>query len=71
MAYRTNLSRRSFLKASAAAGAIAGFPLVIPASARGVDGAVAPSNRITMGCIGVGGQGNSNLGNFLDRKSVV
>jgi predicted dehydrogenase len=61
----SRLSRRTFLKVGAAAGAVAGFPFIIPSSARGADGAVAPSNRITMGCIGVGGQGNSNLGNFL------
>ena len=52
------LSRRQFLRrtAGAAAGAVA-FPYIIPGSALGLDGAVAPSNRITMASIGVGGQG--------------
>ncbi len=47
-------SRRHFLKAAAAAIAA---PYVIPAAARGADGRPAPSNRINMGCIGMGGEG--------------
>jgi predicted dehydrogenase len=37
----------------------------VPASVRGAEGRPAPSNRITVGAIGVGGQGNGNLGGFL------
>ncbi len=55
-------SRRRFLSRTAAA---AGAPMVLPASALGRDGAVAPSNRIVMGCIGTGGQGTFNLKAFL------
>ena len=44
-------TRRSFLKSSAAAAAVAGFPTIIPASVLGQD---APSNRINIGAIGVG-----------------
>ena len=64
-------SRRQFLKraGAAAAGAIA-FPYIIPASALGADGAVAPSNRIVMGCIGVGSQGTGNLKGFLGNKEM-
>jgi predicted dehydrogenase len=53
------ISRRSFLRRSAelAVGA-AGFPYIIPGSALGLNGAVAPSNRITLASIGVGGQGS-------------
>jgi predicted dehydrogenase len=52
------MNRRSFLKQSGllAAGA-AGLPYFVRASALGADGTVAPSNRITMGAIGVGGIG--------------
>jgi predicted dehydrogenase len=59
------LTRRNFLKTSAAAAAAVGFPTVIPASALGLDGHTAPSNRITIGCVGVGGQGTSNMRAFL------
>src|SRR5579872_726264 len=56
------LSRRSFFgKATRfAAGAIA-FPAIVPSRALGRDGATAPSNRIVMGCIGVGGQGTRHV----------
>ena len=62
-------SRRDFLKRglAAAAGTVA-FPYILPASALGQDGAVAPSNRLTMGCIGMGNQGTSNMTGFLAFK---
>ncbi len=40
-------------------------PEIIPPSALGADGAVAPSNRVAVGCIGVGPQGRGDMGNFL------
>jgi predicted dehydrogenase len=59
-------SRRDFLKRTAAlsAGAVA-FPYIIPAKALGRDGNTAPSNRLNMGCIGVGSQGTGNMSGFL------
>lgn len=65
MTFRHPFSRRRFLQQTAAAGAIIGFPAIVPASALGAEGRPAPSNRITVGAIGVGGQGNGNLGGFL------
>ncbi|HDP34348.1 MAG TPA: Gfo/Idh/MocA family oxidoreductase [Candidatus Hydrogenedentes bacterium] len=50
----TPINRRNFLKSAAAA---AVFPAIIPASALGRDGNTAPSERIVMASIGVGGQG--------------
>ncbi len=67
-------NRRVFLKQlSAAAGVAIGVPYVIPGSAVGAGGAVAPSNRITMACIGVGGMGTNNMRAFLanDDAQVV
>ena len=48
------LARRRFLKhaAGVTAGAVA-FPYVVPSSALGKAGTIAPSNRIVMGAIGV------------------
>jgi predicted dehydrogenase len=66
-------SRRDFVKRSAAvvAGAFV-LPQIIPASALSGQGKrVAPSDRIVMGCIGVGSQGTSNLKDFLDLKGPV
>lgn len=65
MTFQQRPSRRRFLQQAATAGAILGFPGIIPASALGAEGRPAPSNRITVGAIGVGGQGNGNLGGFL------
>ena len=59
------LTRRSFL-----GGAVA-FPWFVPASALGRDGAVAPSNRITVAGIGLGGRGQGVLRSWvLPEKEV-
>jgi len=58
----SKLSRRRFLALTSAAVAV---PTFIPASALGRGGAVAPSNRITMGVVGWGMQGPSNTRAFL------
>src|SRR5438445_12139720 len=61
-AKRTEFSRRGFLRRSAtAAGAAIIAPAIIPASALGRGGVKSPSERITMGFIGVGGQGSGHL----------
>jgi predicted dehydrogenase len=55
-------NRRTFLKQTATAAAtILVPPVLIPATALGRDGAVAPSERIAMGFIGLGGQGTGHL----------
>lgn len=56
------LTRRDVLKQAAKATMVAfGIPQVIPASALGRGKKLAPSNRITLGHIGVGGQGTQHL----------
>jgi len=47
-----------------------GFPYVVGSPALGKAGSVAPSNRITMGCIGVGGQGTGKVRGFLGKADV-
>ena len=61
------LSRRGFIKALAAGAAI---PAIVPSSALGAGGTVAPSNRIAMGFIGTGGRMNALFGGFLPQKDV-
>ena len=64
-------SRRKFIKK--AVGSTLGMmaaPYIIPGSALGKNGAIAPSNRIVMGGIGLGGMGRGNTRNFLDKKEV-
>ncbi|HEX6960369.1 MAG TPA: twin-arginine translocation signal domain-containing protein, partial [Lacipirellula sp.] len=55
-------SRRQFLKQASALAAAGAAPYFVPAS---VFGAAAPSNRITLACIGVGNQGSLILERFL------
>ncbi len=47
-------SRREFLFGTAAAAVAASVPTIVPARALGRDGATAPSERITLGVIGIG-----------------
>ena len=69
---KTNLStRRHFLKQTTSlALSAAAYPALVPAAALGKGGAVAPSNRIVVGCIGVGPQGQGDLSNFLHQKDA-
>jgi predicted dehydrogenase len=60
------LNRRSFLRRTTqlAASTVA-FPYIVPSSVLGKAGSTAPSERLTMGGIGIGNQGMHNLKNFL------
>jgi predicted dehydrogenase len=61
------ISRRDFLRTSAAVGAGLALPTIVPAS---VFGAAAPSERITLGCIGVGRMGTDDLKEALGFRQV-
>jgi predicted dehydrogenase len=58
------------LKTALSAGAVVMAPQIIPSSALGRDGAVAPSERIVVGGIGIGNRGTYDLGCFLEQKDV-
>src|SRR6266581_937411 len=74
------VTRRQFLGRSATAlGSVLAAPAIVPASALGLNGTFAPSERITMGFIGVGTQGGGHLlggawtyvaGGYAGRKEV-
>jgi predicted dehydrogenase len=64
------LARRDFLRGAASTAVAAALPAIIPASARGAARKPAPSNRIAMGCIGLGGRGTVNMRQFLKRDDV-
>lgn len=70
-AVKKNINRRQFLKSAVntAASAVS-IPFIIPASSLGKAGSIAPSNRITVGCIGVGNQGGALLRGFLGKDDV-
>jgi len=66
-----HFSRRQFLRgAVAAAGGVLAAPYVIPGAALGNSGAVAPSEQITLGGIGIGNRGSYDLGCFLREPDV-
>ena len=62
------MKRRDFLKAAGVAGI--GVPSIIASSALGADGRPAAGDRIVMGCIGLGGQGDRDMRSFLGDKRV-
>lgn len=64
---RKRMARRGFLKTSALALAA---PTIIPASVLGKNGAVAPSEKITLGAVGIGPRGRYVLGCMLGEPDV-
>ncbi|MEX2188905.1 MAG: Gfo/Idh/MocA family oxidoreductase [Pirellulales bacterium] len=63
-------NRRRFIQTALSVGAAAMAPHVIPSSALGKDGAVSPSERITVGGIGIGNRGTYDLSCFLEQPDV-
>lgn len=51
------ITRRALLRNVAALAGAAAFPYIVPSSATGNAGGTSASNRVTLGCIGVGGRG--------------
>ena len=68
---RGKATRRQFLKqaTSVSAGAV-GLPYIVPASALGKDGNVAPSNRLVLGSIGTGGMGTGDMRSLMSDPGV-
>ena len=68
------VNRRQFLKRSAGLTVAGlGFPCIVPSSVLGGPAAVAPSEKLTVGCIGMGNMGGSDMRSFLaaDDAQVV
>ena len=68
MSKRRSVSRREFVK-GAAAMAVAG-PTIISARALGSDKTPAPSERLTLGFIGIGKQSSGHLDHFSGQASA-
>lgn len=58
------VSRRRFLSGAITA------PMIIPASALGLNGATPPSDRVTLGGLGIGNRGSRDLAAFLSHSDV-
>ena len=66
----SRLTRRQLLKRAAKATALLAAPQIVPAAILGRDGAVAPSEKIILGAIGIGGRGHHVLSEMLPHKDV-
>jgi predicted dehydrogenase len=64
------MNRRQFLRRSAALAGVLGVPAIVPASVLGQAAAPAPSNRVALGCIGLGIQGTGNMRAFRGNPEV-
>jgi len=64
------LPRRQFLKTAVGASAAIAIPHFVSASALGLGNAVAASDRITVGGIGIGRRGSYDLGCFFEQSDV-
>jgi predicted dehydrogenase len=65
---RAELTRRRFLKSALTAAAA---PMILPGSVLGLNGTVAPSNRVVFGCIGVGARARHVMPSFLAQPDIV
>ena len=63
----TPITRRGVLKSMLAAGAA---PWIVPSHVLGAEGKTAPSNKITLGVLGVGDQGQADMRGFLGLDDV-
>jgi len=71
MSQKASTPRREFLRRGiAAVGAALAAPYVVPASALGRDGVVAPSERIQLGAMGIGNRGSYVFGCMLREPDV-
>jgi predicted dehydrogenase len=66
----TSLPRRRFLKRVARASALLAIPQIVPGTVLGKNGAVAPSERVVLGGIGINHRGGLVLGHFLAERDV-
>lgn len=65
------INRRRFIKqAAGTAAGVVGVPYLVSSSALGNAGGVAASEKITVGCVGVGPQGTGVMNNFLGQKDA-
>jgi predicted dehydrogenase len=64
------MNRRQFLARSASLAGVLGAATIVPSSVLAQAGAAAPSNRVVMGCIGLGIQGTGNMRTFRSNREV-
>ena len=65
-----SFTRRVFLRQGGSAAALMSLPQIVPSSVLGLGESIAPSNRIVMGAIGVGGRGINNMQGLMRDERV-
>ncbi len=66
MSQKKGIGRRQFMRYSTGAAAAGfGFPYIIPSSVLGRSNLFLPSDKITVGCVGMGGMGREDMETFL------
>ena len=68
---KRSFNRRRFLETAVKTSVCLAVPQIIPASALGKNGSVAPSERIALGAIGIGNRGRYVLGCFLQEPDLL
>ncbi|MCX5653075.1 MAG: twin-arginine translocation signal domain-containing protein, partial [Planctomycetota bacterium] len=63
-------SRRQFLKLSGTLAGAIGLPAFVSSSVFGAGDSAAPSNRLALGCIGMGIQGMGDMRTFIGNNEV-
>ncbi len=64
------VTRRGLIEQAARVGALALAPRIVPAQALGLGGATPPSDRVTLGGLGIGSRGTRVLQSFLVQSDV-
>src|SRR5262245_17919726 len=70
MSHHSRETRRDFLRRSVATGAALALPTIVPSQVLGRDGAVLPSERITLGVIGIGSRSTYDLKGMMSLPDV-
>ena len=70
MTYQHRPTRRSFLRTAVTSSAAFSVPWIVPSRALGRDGNVAPSERVTLGIIGIGPRCRYVLGGMLTHRDM-
>jgi predicted dehydrogenase len=64
------MKRRSFLQLLASSSAAVAFPSIVRAETLGLNGKIAPSNRLALGYIGLGNQGGGHFRSDLHNSAI-
>ena len=67
---KESIDRRGFLKKAAVSVGMVSVPYIVPSSVLGLNGKIAPSEKITIGCVGMGQMGTSNMRELMGNRDT-